>query len=347
MLTIFGDSHLGCLLGANTTPQSRIRLQEKLFESSMKIAEMPGEKIHGGDLLHKYSNSEDIIKQAATVAALCELVVSGNHDVVARDDRIGSLQLLMDTQRGDFLFPDFNKPCVYNTHFGNVSVAAIPHVLTQELFDESVASAISSGAHTIEGQTNLSLCLLHANYDNPFTEGSETSLNLTQTQALELLAVYDHVFMSHEHNPRDLLDNRLHIIGCPFPTNFSDISDKRVMHISDAGEVTSEQVWSMAQGYAEIAVGDYNDPVPDGVQFIRLTGFVQPQELSNVAKGVSRTWKECPNLLGLKQDITLLTEEGKEVESVQGSLESLPKRISRELEGTAMLALWEEFSHVG
>jgi DNA repair exonuclease SbcCD nuclease subunit len=341
-LIIYTDPHLGVTRTGNTTPRSRQLLRDSICNTLDDILMMVGADDHFlclGDLFDTYSNSEDVISEGMQVVARTDLTLAGNHDVVADADKVGSLGLIAEHYPDKVCMAPFNQPFADGMTLGDVNVVAVPHVTTQTLFEESLDMA----AHLMtDKQIDLSLpsvLCLHCNLESPHAL-TETSLNLTKERAEELLGTFGYIFCGHEHQPRDLFDGRLIILGNIHPTSFSDISPKRVA-IVDASGVRFEEVWDDIK-YARYMV----DAIPDRTyaQFVRIKGSVPSENIAQVSKAVNRLWKTSPSLLALRSEVTV-DDIVQEQQDDGATAETLPSLIAKELESSpAMKAMWEEFT---
>jgi DNA repair exonuclease SbcCD nuclease subunit len=344
-LIIYTDPHLGVTRTGNTTPRSRQLLRDSICNTLDDILMMKGADDHLiclGDLFDSYSNSEAIISEGMQVVARTDLTLAGNHDVVADADKVGSLGLIAEHYPDKVCMAPFNQPFADGMTIGDVNVVAVPHVTTQTLFEESLDMA----AHLMtDKQIDLSLpsvLCLHCNLESPHAL-TETSLNLTKERAEELLGTFGYIFCGHEHQPRDLFDGRLIILGNVHPTGFADISDKRIA-ILDASGVRFQQVWGKDENYAEWDVNE--DPPLDSTdaQFVRIKGSVPSENIAQVSKAVNRLWKTSPGLLALRSEVTV-DDIVQEQQDDGATAETLPSLIAKELESSpAMKAMWEEFT---
>ena len=345
-LILYSDPHLGVNRTANTTPASRKLLREKIKETVHQILYLEGDKICGGDLFDTYSNNEQVIKDGGYIIDRTALTIAGNHDIAQDADKIGSLQLLAQTNLGnnfvDVVTSEFNKVVFdYSIQNGHL-VFAVPHHTTQELFERALEGSAEQAA-AYHQEHKLKLLLLHCNYNSGFAEDSETALNLTSDKAKALLSVFDYVFLGHEHEPAEHHDDRVIIIGNVHPTGFSDVSDKRVIRITDDGIVESIPVWTRMDGYDTYSCHEL--PEQTHAQFVEISGEVEPGDLAALARGVRKLWKNSPDLLALR-----LTTHAKALASVppghaNQSLVTLPAIIKAELASRPELkSLWEEFS---
>ena len=197
MLILYADPHLGLNRTSNTTPASRIKLRESITTT---VDDILDHKQNGdfavclGDLFDTYSNPENTIRLGESFIELTDLVLAGNHDVVADADEVGSLELLKRTRTDKIVYAPFNEPRAELHQFSGIYVVSVPHVTTQELFEESLARAEHLLTEmTLDTRRPRILCL-HCNFDSPH-ELTETSLNLTPEMAERMLKSFNHVFL--------------------------------------------------------------------------------------------------------------------------------------------------------
>jgi DNA repair exonuclease SbcCD nuclease subunit len=343
-IVFYTDPHLGLNRVANTTPASRAKLREALYDQIDRVLDADGAKVCVGDLFHTYSNDEETLFQGYRALRYSEVILAGNHDVTNRKDSIGSLQFLSTLEPGTVWITPFGEAGYQVYRMGNAVLFGVPHVASQALFEESlqrVCDEVDSGdvprSGTMKEGPGVRILLLHANYECPFAE-AETTLNLTEAWAEKLLERFDYIIMGHEHQPRDLFGGRLVILGNTHPTGFSDISDKRIA-ILEGGELRFEKIWDAKSGYK--AYTRDTIPTATSAQFVRITGTVDAGDVGKVTKAVANLWKESDELYAVKLDIEVktatVTADGTRIE-----VESLPATIRKELKGTSMLGLFEE-----
>jgi DNA repair exonuclease SbcCD nuclease subunit len=341
-LILYADPHLGVTRTGNTTPQSRQLLKDSICNTVDNILTRRGPDDHLlclGDLFDSYSNPEAVISQGMQVVQSTDITLAGNHDVIADADKVGSLELIAEHYPDKVVMAPFNKPYADGMTLGDVNVVAVPHVTTQELFEESLLMAIDLMTDEHVDHSIPSVLCLHCNYESPH-DLTETSLNLTKEWVETLLITFSYIALGHEHQPRDLFDGRLIILGNVHPTSFADISPKRIALI-DEGGVRFEQVWDETRNYAEFPV----DAIPDNTyaQFVRIKGSVSADEIAGVSKAVNRLWKTSANLLALRSEVQV--DAITEVAQDGAAAETLPALIEKELaEHPAMLSLWGEFT---
>lgn len=349
---LYTDPHLGCVRHSHTTIASRKALQTQLYLSALDIVRTDDcKKICLGDLFDKYSNPEEIIDQGRDVLALTDLVVAGNHDVVAREDKLGSLEFLMGQFGSRISLAPFGHTLYTVRGLDEDGVfIAVPHHTTQSLFEAALEGARQE-AGKIKALERTVYLLLHCNYETPFAD-TETTLNLTSVKAEKLLETFDRIFIGHEHIPRDLHGGRVMIIGNTHPTSFADISDKFVISIK-GGTVQRELIWKASDHYVQLTAEELLknqasglDPVIDteGLEFIRITGEVTAAEQVAISKLVTQLWRADPEIFAINLDTQIKDDSKSVVKMGAGTLETLPQRIERELADSPWLPLWKEFT---
>lgn len=375
MLIVYTDPHLGLQRAAHTTPDSKRRLQDAQFAAVEAIhrlkAELKQEGVANelfcvGDFFDTYSNPEELIQRAAPLLGEVDKCLSGNHDVVGRESKSGSLELL------DSLLPriggcnlevidaPYGQPqsqsWFYQSH--DVSVTFVPHVATAGLFDDSLGMAM-------EGLTKIKATLdvtapyeegggwkgkhylfLHCNFDNELAAEKEATLNLSREDAQILLDHgFDYIVLGHVHQPSEHLGGRVIVLGNTHPTGFGDLGDKRIMLINPDGTPTFQQIYSAEEHELTIDLDDYLSgqvTIGPAVRFAILTGDIGTARAVDLAKAVKQIWSETPNLMALRSVVTIQsTALVKATDTV--SFSRLPEHIEKELaDRPALLAIWKE-----
>ena len=325
MITFFSDPHIGMNRQAGTSPASRKVWSARSFASIRAIT--GNHLVCLGDLVDKYTNTEDVIINASSVFNRLSLCVAGNHDLRATKDSVGTLQLLDNLQDlPDGMLPTaviapFGQVCSDKRTIDGVDIVTVPHCSTQELFFQSLIEAEKLGGEIL---------LLHCNYDSPdCREISKTELNLRKEDAEELLKVFKFILIGHEHNASEHFDGRLKIIGSVYPTSFGDMKRKQYLTYQD-GEFTNHVTWS-ASGCVEI---DW-DEVPDGfeAEFVRLTGsrnHSQGKEflgLVNMLRKSVLAIKDDTVLEGTEQLLSTACGSSGLVDCIESSLANKPEEL--------------------
>lgn len=273
---LYSDPHIGLVRSANTTFKSRARLSQRILYETEKILTTHKADAYfcAGDMFDKFSNAEEVLVQGHHLVGMTDVVLAGNHDLKNNQRSMSSLQMLatITANKGRILLPDWGRVTVKSRVVGNALFVFVPHHPTQELFLSALSEA-ERVAGDYQGHREL---VLHCNYDKDVEDGRDAVLSLPESRAISLLSSFDHIFLGHEHNPRELLDNRVIVIGNPFPTGFGDIGDKRaIRYDTSSGEVTQiplhkseELCWSGNASHfqkgQEYAFIDLIDDLPSG-----------------------------------------------------------------------------------
>lgn len=358
-LAFISDTHLGKTLKTNTTHDSRERLKRKLFDtakSSIQQAKQMGHSVHhAADLFDKSMNSEDVIRQGATIMHNLDSIMSGNHDVRNIAEHVSSLGLIAVLTGKECPAPLWGPARaieVYHTSKGieeenQLAIYAIPHCVSQEVFDRCLVLSEP------RSRNFKSILMLHCNYNNGLAEDKDQSLNLTEQQAKALLKRFDYIVIGHEHSHATYLNDRVIIVGCQHPTSFSDVSNKYWIGLDPwTGKISKYPTWRMEDGYAELDIQQLLDDKYQlmewegrsfrQVNFIRLIGRLPVERAGEIADAVRHLWAECPELIALRQDnIEFISAAGEqEVESV--AIESLPEVMMEELDDEGIKELMAE-----
>jgi DNA repair exonuclease SbcCD nuclease subunit len=344
VLIIYGDVHLGVQRTANTTPASRLKLQQCIQSTLESILDMPGEKIGLGDLFDTANNPEHVIQYGSSVVDRTTLTLAGNHDLISDSTKLSSLQLVSEFHPRRIALTPFGEAGIHVQTIGGAHTVSIPHATTQDLFIESLEMAVQHVTTTTASVGMPRILLFHANFDSPY-ELTETSINMTPEWAERLLnSGYEYVIGGHEHNGRDLYDGRLVMLGNVFCTGFSDISDKRIAILDEEG-IRFERVWSMEGGYEEWDVNEDPPLTCTQAQFVRVKGNVPSEGIGKVSKAVSTLWKTGPNLLALRSEVRVTDTQQQDTSGIEVTAETLPALVESELASDpAMKALWQEFT---
>lgn len=284
-LTIFTDPHLGTSRAAHTTRESSKALQDGLYSAAMKVVnEATNPVICVGDLFDKAFNPERILVQGYNVASRCKKTLAGNHDMSNREGTVTSLDALADMGVQICRTPNLTDPYFE----ADESIYMVPHHASQEVFEQAMKNAAAHAAEHRQGVA--SYLFLHCNYDFDLAV-EDSTLNLTQDLAKDLISAFDYIFIGHEHNPSTHLGGQVVVLGNLRPTSFHDVSEKFIYHLElDTAELTKELVWSKDQAYREIKLGS---EIPDltGVQFVSVIGTEAVANAADVHQFIQDIWK--------------------------------------------------------
>lgn len=324
MIVFYTDPHLGLKRLANTTHDSADRLRKALFSSAMSVrdilAQYPPFRICLGDLFDSYSNNEETILQGYDVMRFTDVVLAGNHDVVPRAEKCSSLELLQKFTTGVARLP--YGDCGHLVYeIGNTDLFLVPHTATQDLFEKSLEEA----ANAAEKSERWKILCLHCNY-NLGHETTETTLNLSEERALELLSSFHKILIGHEHNSRQFFDGRLTLLGNIHPTGFADISDKYVWIYDDTiGELDTIKVWDEESNFWSGKASQF--PEDGQYQFIDLEDDLPPGKAAALASKLFKTDTYAVKLsrkeMDVSSELALETDQfGKLPDLIEADLEN-------------------------
>jgi hypothetical protein len=333
-IRLVSDTHIGLSRQSHTTPASSARLRDALWGAAIGATQGWDEVYHLGDLFDKYSNPEAVLLDGLRVLEGCSAVLAGNHDMANREGCLSSLQLLAPLTKTGVWF----EPGSFCSPDGKVLFYIIPHCLSQTAFEEALDKTMGLGR-----SDTPRVLLLHCNYDNPLTQGSEASLNLTRERAGALLERFDLVLLGHEHVARSDFGGRLQILGSLHPTSFSDISDKYAWTL-DTGTLALERecVWA-ADRHMKVdwrGLGDTYTSAP--LEFLDITGTATPAEMRTVADLVQKVWKAAPSLYMVRNSVVVEGAGAVAVTEAHKAL-NVADRVRAELAGTPAGDLFESY----
>lgn len=291
-IMIINDTHLGVKRQTGTTQYSRQLLQEYMFASFDELlAETKGrDLLILGDLFDSFNVSKEVeIKTFLLLKQWAEgnpdntlYLVAGNHDLSTNSSNISSFENLC-----VYLREVINGRMVEirGGYYRNGSVAVVPHMPNQELFDAELDELLAS-----DGIEHI---LLHCNYDNHFAKEADHSLNVSAERAAEFAAKGIQLVFAHEHKPRDAGNCR--IIGNQIPSSIADCLDndiKRYATLDDNG--LSYHTFSLVNAvYGET---DWRDVQRSTYKlFMRVTGTAEFHEAAEVLEALSEVRKLHPS----------------------------------------------------
>lgn len=347
-ITIFTDPHLGVSRTAHTTRDSSKLLQDQLYIQAKNI--VGGAKhplICVGDLFDKAFNPERILVQGYNVASRCKKTLAGNHDMSNREGTVTSLDALADMGVQICRTPNLTDPYFE----ADESIYMVPHHASQEVFEQAMKNAAAHAAEHRQGVA--SYLFLHCNYDFDLAV-EDSTLNLTQDLAKDLIIAFDYIFIGHEHNPSTHLGGQVVVLGNTHPTSFHDVGDKFIYHLElDTAELTTELVWSKDQAYREIKLGS---EIPDleGVQFVSVIGTEAVANAADVHQFIQDIWKASffkpegepgviSQMLAVRNKVEIrdsLMDTDTEIGEVK--VADLRSKIAEDLKGTDLEPLFNE-----
>ena len=201
--------------------------------------------------------------------------VAGNHDLSGSSNVLSSFQflgaLLKHSFPGRYVHIEEPKQIPYGY--------VIPHLRNQEMFDLALSQV---PAHTV--------LFLHANFESPFAQHSDQSLNFTHEQVKKAKLV----ICAHEHQARSL--KNVEIPGNQIASSVSDwlgAKTKRFLTLCSEGHYYTECVRSeeefIAQDWKQLEVTDH--------AFVRVEGTATSEQASEVVNAINRFRKTSPALV--------------------------------------------------
>lgn len=339
--TLFSDPHLGTKRSAHTTRESAFRLQRTLYDAAARIVSKSPHAVCLGDLFDKSQNVEATLVQGYAIASRCEFTLAGNHDQTNREGTVTSLDALKEMGCPIVSSPNLDTP--YFDARGPLYF--VPHHASQELFEKALLQAKEDATENRSGLP--AVLFLHCNYDlGEVMLANDSTLNLTEAKAVELLEAFDLILIGHDHQPRRYLDGRVVILGNTHPTSFSDISDKfkYTLEIGESVRLERTRIWSKDAGYAELHFGDKVESLPDSVQFVNVFGMAEADQAVEVADFVRSVWEARPGVFAVRNSVQIAGLIADDTEIEPPKLINLRERIEGDLAGSDLLELFTELA---
>jgi calcineurin-like phosphoesterase family protein len=301
VITVINDLHIGAKRVAGTTTESAAHLRENLLARLRSLlAEVKDPVIViNGDFFDTYSVS--MLDWLEAYQALSDWLhagearalhlVAGNHDLSKNSTELSSFELLGHMLR--LTYPGrVQYLCGANWIDEARGVYAISHVVNQAEFDLQL-DRVPESARCL---------LLHCNFDSPFTEHADHSLNLPRPKAKELVERGVQIVIGHEHHPSSAFGNRLLIPGNQFPASVADcvtpqgrkVDSKHCVRLLENGAVELQETWrgDDDDGFIDFdwreLEGDTLRDAEDFAGFIRVSGRAGPEESADAIKRISR-----------------------------------------------------------
>lgn len=297
-MIVLNDIHLGVQRAAGTTPASALALRHQLQQSFAQfVAGVNEPLLINGDLFDGYdADRADLLQCFHTLRQFsCHhplFLVAGNHDLSKDSHKLSSFELLCQLLVASN--PEYVNVIMRPTGLLNAPIYVIPHLVNQTEMDEAIAYFLEDVVPGAKGAGEpFKFCLFHANYDNHFAAQSDHSLNVSQDQALALIAAGVMPVFGHEHPKRvvDLGDGDVLCTGNQWPSSTSDcinIKGKFAHRLHNNGNYEAIQTWNPAEagGYFEIDWRDA-DTFHSNAGFVRVTGEATFDEAGEVVTAVA------------------------------------------------------------
>ena len=343
-LTVLNDVHLGVQRAAGTTPLTALLLRKSLQSSFAAFVTRCDEPLLiNGDLFDGYDvDRADVLQCFRTLSEFSRrqrlILVAGNHDLSKDSHKLSAFewmaQVLQATSKNVELI-------MQPAWLPQDRVYVIPHLVNQAALDEAIDYLLDDIAPAAAAQDQpIKFCLFHANYDNHFAAQADHSLNVSQEQALRLIAAGIMPVFGHEHPKRvvDLGDGNVLCTGNQWPSSVSDCigsTGKFAHRLFASGNYESIQTWTPEGSYAEIAWREL-DQASASVQFIRVVGEATFEESAEAVAAVSRLRQKSEafvitnavKMAGAGDDLTLAegAEVAQKIDVMNLLLDSLDER---------------------
>lgn len=321
-LVILNDVHIGAIRSGGTTPSTALALRKKILDDFEKLLHKDKDLMLLGDLFDKANipltdvlDTYKILASWLTNNPTNKLYnVAGNHDLSGSSNVLSSFQflgaLLKHSFPGRYVHIEEPKQIPYGY--------VVPHLRNQEMFDLALSQA---PAHTV--------LFLHANFESPFAQHSDQSLNFTHDQVKKAKLVV----CAHEHQARS--HKNVEIPGNQIASSVSDwlgAKTKRFLTLDETGFYYTDCV----NNYEEFLVQDWRDLEDTGHVFVRVEGLASTEQASEVVNAINRFRKTSPalvitNAVKIESDGTTVDFEST-LEKVQGFnvMEALRSFLSAE-----------------
>lgn len=315
-ITVFTDPHLGLVRSTGTTSKSKKLYQEHLYKVALDIVNGASPVICAGDLFDTCHNTEEVIHQGYKIADACEFVLGGNHDISNRVEDKGSLHLL-----NELLATVIISPNPAETHFecrqiGDLDFIFIPHCLSQQVFQKTIEELCES---CYEMDRDERVLVLHCNVGSGvFGKGGKvedggSSLWLTEELQELVLTKFKKVLVGHEHEPRELHQGRIVVLGNTFPVSFGEIGP-RFSYVIDpvTTELTKTQIFFPETQYKAFSVQEFLELEGDVVitaQLAEIKGTLLRKDQAAMARALIKAWKNNPGVLAIKNSAVLEKEQ--------------------------------------
>lgn len=341
---VTSDWHIDCNRVAGTTPASVIALRESLLHGfrTLIMGHTDKDLLIAGDLFDNFTVSTTGI--LATYKILAEwlntssgnlTLMMGNHDSSPKGDKTASFHFLahiLMAQYGD-------RVVLADQGFQIVKpgLAVISHVANQDCFDLEIEKALELENHWI---------VLHCNYENPFADASDHSLNLNEEQTRKLTRK-NRILLGHEHQHRTMREGRAICMGNPMPSSIADClahgtaqkdGKKYAWILDEEGNLDTVETWNRKGSFEQL---DWREvwlvTLPETVKFIRVTGTATAAQAADVISAIAKFRQASDafvitngvtieGIAGMTSDAEISYENVKSFDVLKALLEMLDER---------------------
>lgn len=282
-LQILNDVHIGAIRSGGTTPSTALALRKKLLDDFQKLLPVAHDLMILGDLFDKANIPlTDVLETYKILVEWLECNpenilynVAGNHDLSGSSNVLSSFQFL-----GALLKHSYPSRYVHIEEPKEIPYGyVIPHLRNQDLFDLALDQAPAG-----------KVLFVHANFESPFAQHSDQSLNFTREQVEKAKLVV----CAHEHQARSL--KNVEIPGNQIASSVSDwlgAKTKRFLSLDKTGFYYTE----CARNFDEFIVQDWQDLEDTGHIFVRVEGSATAEQASEVVNAINRFRKTSAALV--------------------------------------------------
>lgn len=298
---VLNDLHLGVQRATGTTPASAAALREWLHDThgalihDAKFAQH--DLIYNGDIFDTFQVPlADTLRLVQIWTLWLQTYAGniyagrGNHDISKDSSRCSMFDFTCEVMQS--AFPTRFIPI---TEFTAISprIYVLPHCTNQAEFDRELTKA--------EGLISNAILLLHANYDNPFSENSDHSLSVSVVQAEAFRKKGNKLLFGHEHDHKLAADGLVWVTGNQFPTSVADLKASSVKYYAEI-VVTSDAPPEILM----VQIDDYGDTNFEDVdwrsltsmqsfpRFLRVSGSVSAEENFKVIDIIANLRESAP-----------------------------------------------------
>lgn len=298
---VINDLHLGVKRVAGTTAESALRLRQHLLEQCEALLNEIGDApvAINGDFFDTYNVPLSDLLEAFTILAgwldkggkRVLHGVWGNHDLSKSSAEMGSFQVMLALLQARY---QQRVQSVGGAGWLDEArgIYAISHVVNQAEFDLQIERV------PVEARA----LLLHCNFDSPFAEHADHSLNLSREQAKRLTSLGTRILLGHEHHPSSFFSGAVLVPGNQFPSSVADcvtpngrvIETKSYVRITETCEFEQIPFWraSDEDGFIDIPWRELEGDVLRDAEarkgFIRISGEAQPEEAADALRRISK-----------------------------------------------------------
>ena len=281
------DTHLGSIRRSGVTPMSALKLQDRTFNNfrNLLMDHLDLPIIHAGDLFDSmHVPNSEILRAYKAISGWLEssgqkfYCLRANHDWHPSGGKLSSWELLIDilvAQFGDQVVPIYDKL----THIAD-NVYGLGHVGNSDLFDLELSRAM---------ELKNSVLFFHANFANPFTNGSEHTLNIDKEWAEEFVARGNYLYGGHEHQASSHLGGRVRMLGNNDATSIADClgNDKKYAYtLEDNGTLTPEVTMDVSAEFINIPWTELSLEIDR--PFVRVSGNVNIEQAGDVVDLIAK-----------------------------------------------------------